>query len=246
MPLSTSYLQSEFTQPQSVKRQRRPGTAEAATIPTPSTGTMAARVAYNYVTPRHFLDFINHCVRLSNEIREDLEEQQRHLNIGLEKLRDTVDKVEELRISLNIKEGELKAKNAETEEKYYAYRSTENRDQKKKPANLKNEVTKERTNNAATGGERMKDRYSVELSCETEKGYSNFGCEAIREYREDRADVVMMDFANQETWYVGLLTLQQSQWNWDISFVENSRLSRNNKRISVLDQFKEDLEKWQV
>jgi len=56
----------------------------------------------------------------------------------------------------------------------------------------------------------------------------------------------MMDFANQETWYVGLLTLQQSQWNWDISFVENSRLTRNNKRISVLDQFKEDLEKWQV
>ena len=72
---------------------------------------------YNHVTPRHFLDFINHYVRLFNEKREDLEEQQRHLNIGLEKLRDTVDKVEELRISLNIKEGELKAKNAEAEEK---------------------------------------------------------------------------------------------------------------------------------
>ena len=72
---------------------------------------------YNYVTPRHFLDFINHYVRLFNEKREDLEAQQCHLNIGLEKLRDTVDKVEELRISLNIKEGELKAKNVEAEEK---------------------------------------------------------------------------------------------------------------------------------
>ncbi len=30
---------------------------------------------YNYVTPRHYLDFINHYVRLFNEKCEDLEEQ---------------------------------------------------------------------------------------------------------------------------------------------------------------------------
>ncbi|CAH1756141.1 13650_t:CDS:10 [Entrophospora sp. SA101] len=72
---------------------------------------------YNYVTPRHFLDFINHYVRLFNEKREDLEEQQRHLNIGLEKLRDTVVKVEELKKSLSIKEKELKIKDIEANEK---------------------------------------------------------------------------------------------------------------------------------
>ncbi|KAG9288876.1 hypothetical protein G9A89_001252 [Geosiphon pyriformis] len=72
---------------------------------------------YNYVTPRHYLDFINHYVRLFNEKREDLEEQQRHLNIGLEKLRDTVIKVEELRKSLAIKKTQLEAKSSEANEK---------------------------------------------------------------------------------------------------------------------------------
>jgi len=72
---------------------------------------------YNYVTPRHFLDFINHYVRLFQEKREDLEEQQRHLNIGLEKLRGTVVKVEELRKSLAIKKNQLEEKSREAGEK---------------------------------------------------------------------------------------------------------------------------------
>ncbi|KAI7899864.1 dynein heavy chain [Cokeromyces recurvatus] len=72
---------------------------------------------YNYVTPRHFLDFISHYVRLYNEKREDLEEQQRHLNVGLEKLKDTVIKVEELRKSLAIKENQLQLKQNQANEK---------------------------------------------------------------------------------------------------------------------------------
>ncbi|KAJ3107335.1 Cytoplasmic dynein 1 heavy chain 1, partial [Phlyctochytrium bullatum] len=70
-----------------------------------------------HVTPRHYLDFINHFVKLYFEKREDLEEQQRHLNIGLEKLRDTVLKVEELRRSLAIKKAELELKNDQANEK---------------------------------------------------------------------------------------------------------------------------------
>lgn len=72
---------------------------------------------HNYATPRHFLDFISHYVRLYNEKREDLEEQQRHLNVGLEKLKDTVVKVEELRKSLAIKKNQLETKNAQANEK---------------------------------------------------------------------------------------------------------------------------------
>lgn len=72
---------------------------------------------YNYATPRHFLDFISHYVRLFNEKREDLEEQQRHLNIGLEKLRGTVVTVEELRKSLAIKNNQLELKNTQANEK---------------------------------------------------------------------------------------------------------------------------------
>ncbi|CAO0793713.1 unnamed protein product [Mucor circinelloides] len=72
---------------------------------------------HNYATPRHFLDFISHYVRLYNEKREDLEEQQRHLNVGLEKLKDTVIKVEELRKSLAIKKNQLELKEAQANEK---------------------------------------------------------------------------------------------------------------------------------
>eukprot|EP01096_Ripella_sp_DP13-Kostka_P011830 TRINITY_DN484_c0_g1_i1.p1 TRINITY_DN484_c0_g1~~TRINITY_DN484_c0_g1_i1.p1 ORF type:complete len:4631 (+),score=2721.08 TRINITY_DN484_c0_g1_i1:206-14098(+) len=65
----------------------------------------------NYVTPRHYLDFISHFVNLVNEKREELEEQQLHLNIGLQKLRDTQEQVATLQASLREKNKELEDKN---------------------------------------------------------------------------------------------------------------------------------------
>lgn len=70
-----------------------------------------------FLTPRHFLDFVGQYVKLYTEKREDLEEQQRHLNVGLEKLRDTVDKVRDLRVSLAEKKSQLEQKDAEANEK---------------------------------------------------------------------------------------------------------------------------------
>lgn len=48
-----------------------------------------------WITPRHFLDFIAHFVRLMTEKRSDLEEQQLHLQIGLQKIKETVEQVSE-------------------------------------------------------------------------------------------------------------------------------------------------------
>ncbi|KPI38240.1 Dynein heavy chain, cytoplasmic [Cyphellophora attinorum] len=70
-----------------------------------------------YLTPRHYLDFVAHFVKLFREKREDLEDQQRHLNVGLDKLKDTVDKVRDLRVSLAQKKTQLEAKDAEANEK---------------------------------------------------------------------------------------------------------------------------------
>ncbi|KAH7116213.1 dynein heavy chain, N-terminal region 1-domain-containing protein [Dendryphion nanum] len=70
-----------------------------------------------YLTPRHYLDFVAQYVKLYNEKREDLEEQQRHLNVGLEKLRETVEKVRDLRVSLAEKKNQLERKDAEANEK---------------------------------------------------------------------------------------------------------------------------------
>ncbi|KAI9494709.1 dynein heavy chain [Zychaea mexicana] len=91
---------------------------------------------YNYCTPRHFLDFISHYVRLYNEKREDLEEQQRHLNVGLEKLKDTVVKVEELRKSLAIKKNQLEVKNRQAEDKIKQMLADEKEAEQKKAASI--------------------------------------------------------------------------------------------------------------
>ncbi|KAL1303469.1 hypothetical protein AAFC00_006850 [Neodothiora populina] len=70
-----------------------------------------------FLTPRHFLDFVAQYVKLYNEKREDLEEQQRHLNVGLDKLRETVVKVDDLSKSLADKKQQLEKKDAEANEK---------------------------------------------------------------------------------------------------------------------------------
>ena len=70
-----------------------------------------------FLTPRHYLDFINQFVKLFTEKQGDLQDQERHLNVGLEKLRATVEQVAELRKSLDAKQAELSTKNAEANEK---------------------------------------------------------------------------------------------------------------------------------
>lgn len=55
------------------------------------------------ITPRHYLDFIHHFVKLYQEKRSDLEEQQLHLNVGLGKIAETVEQVEEMQKSLAVK-----------------------------------------------------------------------------------------------------------------------------------------------
>ena len=63
------------------------------------------------ITPRHYLDFIQHFVKLYQEKRSELEEQQLHLNVGLAKIAETVEQVELMQKSLAIKNLELQSKN---------------------------------------------------------------------------------------------------------------------------------------
>jgi dynein heavy chain 1, cytosolic len=89
-----------------------------------------------FLTPRHFLDFVAQYVKLYTEKREDLEEQQRHLNVGLEKLRDTVDKVRDLRVSLAEKKGQLERKDAEANEKLQRMVADQREAEQRKTASL--------------------------------------------------------------------------------------------------------------
>ena len=89
-----------------------------------------------FLTPRHYLDFVAQYVKLFNEKREDLEEQQRHLNIGLEKLRDTVHQVKDLRSSLAQKKIQLEIKNTQANEKLQRMVQDQNETERRKTASL--------------------------------------------------------------------------------------------------------------
>ena len=72
---------------------------------------------FNYITPRDFLDFIRHFVDLLQEKKEELEEQQYHLNVGLDKLKQTESAVIDLQAQLTIFEKELQSKDKAANEK---------------------------------------------------------------------------------------------------------------------------------
>lgn len=97
-----------------------------------------------FLTPRHFLDFVAQYVKLYNEKREDLEEQQRHLNVGLEKLRDTVDKVRDLRVSLAEKKAQLEQKDAEANEKLQRMVADQREAEQRKNTSLEIQVALEK------------------------------------------------------------------------------------------------------
>ena len=84
------------------------------------------------ITPRHYLDFINHFAKLYNEKRSELEDQQVHLNIGLSKIRETVEQVEELQKSLAVKRAELEKKNNEANSKLKQMMTDQQEAEKKK------------------------------------------------------------------------------------------------------------------
>ena len=82
------------------------------------------------------LSSINHYARLYTEKRDELEEQQRHLHVGLDKLKDTVTQVEELRKSLAIKRSQLEAKDQEANEKLKRMVADQQEAEQKKAASI--------------------------------------------------------------------------------------------------------------
>lgn len=80
-------------------------------------GTAASSVTRTFLSPRDYLALIQNFVSCVTSRREQVEDQQLHVNAGLEKLRQTQENVEELQKGLGIKTGELKKKEALANEK---------------------------------------------------------------------------------------------------------------------------------
>lgn len=71
---------------------------------------------YNFITPRDFLDFINHFLEILEEKKEEVLEQQKHISGGLLKLRETEEQVHSMQSGLAVYEKELVQKNKNAEE----------------------------------------------------------------------------------------------------------------------------------
>ncbi|KAJ2744465.1 dynein heavy chain [Coemansia sp. BCRC 34301] len=76
-----------------------------------------AKLVGLFCTPRHFLDQLQHFVRLTSERRDSLEDEQRHVHVGLERLQATVAQVEEMRVALAGTAAALAAKNQQATDK---------------------------------------------------------------------------------------------------------------------------------
>ncbi|RLN69358.1 hypothetical protein BBJ29_000235 [Phytophthora kernoviae] len=87
---------------------------------------------YNHISPRDYLEFIRHFVSLYSEKRAQLEDQQLHLNVGVQKLQATHEQVAELQGQLSLKEKELKKKDVEANEKLQQMVHEQNEAQEKK------------------------------------------------------------------------------------------------------------------
>eukprot|EP01083_Nonionella_stella_P096780 272139_1 len=64
-------------------------------------------VRSTFVTPRHYLDLIHHFVALFDEKRQQLEDQQKHLNTGLKALKETEEEVARRQVELDAQAKEL-------------------------------------------------------------------------------------------------------------------------------------------
>jgi dynein heavy chain 1 len=86
----------------------------------------------NFISPRDYLDFIKHYSAIHSQKKQQLEEQQLHLNIGLDKLKQTEEQVAVLQLSLNEKEKELTQKNIEANDKLQQMVKDQNEAEKNK------------------------------------------------------------------------------------------------------------------
>ncbi|EAR94592.2 dynein heavy chain, cytoplasmic protein (macronuclear) [Tetrahymena thermophila SB210] len=92
---------------------------------------------YNYITPRDYLDFIKHFMELLHSKRSSLEDQQLHLNKGLEKLKDTEEQVATMESTLKKKKTELEQKEKEANEKLKLMVSEQNKAEQSKDESIK-------------------------------------------------------------------------------------------------------------
>lgn len=88
------------------------------------------------ISPGDFLDYLHHVVSIFHEKNEELEDQQRHFNVGLDKLKETVLKVKELKNNLAEKKSQLENKSQEAKDMLKQMISDQSEAERKREASI--------------------------------------------------------------------------------------------------------------
>lgn len=169
----------------------------------------------NYVTPRHYLDFISHIVGMITRKRDAIASQQSHLDIGLKKLEETEAEVKNLQAVLETKQKELQDKISEANAKLEVLvkdkqiAETQRKDVFDMKLDLEEKTTEiERESNTANA-ELAVAKPALEHAKKSVTGLSPKDLEEIRDYKrppvlvKDTLEAVLIllgEDPNQLTW----------------------------------------------
>jgi dynein heavy chain 1 len=92
----------------------------------------ASSITKTFLSPRDYLALIQNFVKCLNSRREQVEDEQLHVNAGLDKLRQTQENVAELKKALGVKTTELKKKESLANEKLQQMVADQNVAEKRK------------------------------------------------------------------------------------------------------------------
>ena len=95
-------------------------------------GTSASSLSRTFLSPRDYLALINNFVTCVNQRREEIEDEQLHVNAGLSKLKQTQENVAELKVGLASKTVELREKEVLANNKLQQMVADQNEAQKRK------------------------------------------------------------------------------------------------------------------
>jgi len=95
-------------------------------------GSTGSSLCRTYLSPRDYLCFIQNFVTSVSAQREKIEDEQLHVNAGLEKLRQTKENVAELKAGLGAKTAELREKNTLANKKLQQMVAEQNEAEKRK------------------------------------------------------------------------------------------------------------------
>lgn len=207
----------------------------------------------NYLTPRHYLDFIQHLVHLIHQKRDELEEQQLHLQVGLQKLKETKEQVEEMQISLAKKNQELEQKNELANQKLkQMVQDQQIAEQKKKEAqvlkeqlDLQKEDIKQRKKNAYTDLEKVEPMLEEAKNAVTNIKKQNL--EEIRNLPHPPANVqtimqavILLISGKKQDWANIRTIITQTTFIPSIVNFESSKISEKTRQFVQTNYFSDE------